>query len=105
MAFEAEVIPLFLICAGFISILELVIGCLLLKNRKTARNRLIGHTVSMSIALVFLVHCIFGNWLNFKPPIPSISNSACIGLFGIFWAVSVCFLISLINALTENKTP
>lgn len=102
MAFEREVIPLFLICACIVSILELVVGCLLLKNRKTARNYLIDHTVSMSIALAFLVRCIFGNWLSFKPLIPSISNSACIGLFGFFWTISVGFFLAAVSSPAEE---
>lgn len=103
MSFEAEVIPLFLVCAGIVSVLELTIGCLLLKKQKAARGRLIGHTVSMAIALFFLTRCVFANWLGFHPPIASISNSACIGLFGLFWAVSVCFLLSIVAALTSSK--
>ena len=62
MSFEAEVIPMFLVCAGVVSILELIIGCLLLKNQTIARNRLIGHAISMALALLFLVRCIFANW-------------------------------------------
>ena len=103
MSFEAEVIPLFLVCAGTVSILELITGCLLLKKQKAARSRLIGHVVSMAIALFFLARCIFANWLGFHPPIASISNSACIGLFGIFWAVSVYFFLSIVVSLTEKE--
>ena len=51
MSFEAEVIPMFLVCAGVVSILELIIGCLLLKNQTIARNRLIG------MQSVWRLHC------------------------------------------------
>ena len=103
MSFEAEVIPLFLVCAGAVSILELIAGCLLLKKQKVARNRLIGHAISMAVALFFLVRCIFANWLGVVPLIASISNSACIGLFGVFWAVSVCFFLSVVVSLMEKE--
>ena len=103
MSFEAEVIPLFLVCAGTVSILELIAGCLLLKKQKAARNRLIGHVISMAVALLFLVRCMFANWLGVVPPIASISNSACIGLFGVFWAVSVCFFLSVVVSLMEKE--
>ena len=104
MSFEAEVIPLFLVCASIVSISELIIGCLLLRKQKVARNRLIGHAISMTIALLFLARCIFANWLGFFPPIASRSNSACIGLFGIFWAVSICFFLSVVVSLMEKKS-
>ena len=104
MSFEAEVIPMLLVCAGVVSILELIIGCLLLKNQTIARNRLIGHAISMALALFFLVRCIFANWLGVVPAIASISNSACIGLFGIFWAVSVCFFLSVVVSLMGKES-
>lgn len=103
MSFEAEVIPLFIGGAAVVSILELVFGCLMLKRQKKARSRLIGHVVSMAIALVFLIRCIFANWLDIELGIASISNSVNIGLFGVFWAISVFFLLSIIAASTENN--
>ncbi len=103
MSFEAEVIPLFIGGASVISVLELVFGCVMLKRQKKARRRLIGHVLSMAIALLFLIRCIFANWLDIELGIASISNSVNIGLFGVFWAISVFFLLSIIAANTENS--
>ena len=45
MSFEAEVIPLFIGGVAIVSALELIAGCVLLRNLREARNRLIAHTV------------------------------------------------------------
>lgn len=103
MTFEAEVIPLFIGGAAVVSILELVVGCVMLKGRKKARNCLIGHVVSMALALVHLVRCVFAKWLDIELGIDSIENSINMGLFGVFWAVSVCFLLSTIKASMEQE--
>ncbi len=107
MSFEEEVIPLFIVGAAIVSILELVAGCVLLRHMHKARNRLIAHTVSTIIALLFLVRSIFANWLGAEVGIASISNSVNIGLFGIFWAISVFLLLSIIDILTcsSRKEP
>lgn len=102
MTFEAEVIPLFIGGVSVVSVLELVVGCMMLKGRKKARNRLIGHVASMAIAMVCLVRCIFAKWLDIELGIDSIDNSVYIGLFGVFWVVSVCFLLSMVKAGMEK---
>ena len=56
----------------------------------------------MAIALVFLIRCIFGSRLGMQSGILSISNSVNIGMFGIFWAVSTYFLLSVIRMMTEK---
>ena len=58
MPFESEVIPLFIGGVYLVSLLELVIGCALLKGEKATRGCWIGHVVSMTIAMVFLIRCI-----------------------------------------------
>ncbi len=63
MSFEEEVIPLFIVGVAIVSIFELVAGCILLRRMHKARSRLIAHTVSMVIALLFLIRSIFANWL------------------------------------------
>ena len=66
MSFEAEVIPLFIGGVAIVSALELIAGCVLLRNLREARNRLIAHTVCMIIAQLFLIRSIFANWLGVK---------------------------------------
>ena len=108
MSFEAEVIPLFLAGISIFTVLELVVGCIMLKGRKKARNCLVGHAVSMAAAFFFLVRCIFGNrfgkWVDVQPGIASISNSVNIAWFGIFWALSVVLLLACLwGAIKDNE--
>lgn len=102
MAFESEVIPLFIGGVCVVSILELVIGCALLKNQKKTRSLLIAHVVSMAIAMVFLIRCIFAGRLGIDTTIAygdaSPFNSINIGLFGLFWALSVFFVILMVGS-------
>ena len=107
MAFESEVIPLFIGGVIVVSIIELLIGCLLLRERKETRALLIGHVVSMLAAMFFLVRCIFAGRLG----IDTISaygdsspfNSVNIGLFGVCWAISVCFVLAIIGSSKNGK--
>lgn len=95
MSFESEVIPLFIGGVCIVSLLELVIGCCLLKKKTIPL--FIGNVISMAIAMVFLILCIFGNRLGFVRVDDSASNSVNIGLFGVFWTVSVVFLLAILN--------
>ena len=74
MSFEAEVIPLFIGGVLVVSSFEL------------------------------LIRSIFANWLNVKFDIASISNSTNIGLFGIFWCVSVMLIVSCIQECLKKET-
>jgi len=103
MSFEAEVIPLFIFGVTAVSVLELISGCVKLRHRKKARNRLICHAMTMGIAMIFLIRCIFANWLDIELGIASISNSINIALFGVFWAISVFFLLSAITAIVTDQ--
>ena len=104
MSFEAEVIPLFLAGISIFTVLELVVGCILLKGRKKARNCLVGHAVSMAAAFFFLARCIFANWLDVELGIASISNSVNIAWFGIFWALSVVLLLACLwGAIKDSE--
>ena len=103
MSFEAEVIPLFIGGVCLVSVLELTVGSLVLKGRKRARSSLIGHAVSMAAAFFFLCRSMFANWLHVKYGIASIENSVNIGLFGVLWAVSVLFLLTLIDQLISDR--
>ena len=99
MAFEAEVIPLFIGGCAVVSLLELVLGRMMLRSNPKARRCFTAHVGAMVIALVFLVRCIFAPWLEGEVGIASISNSVSIGLFGIFWSISVGFGIGTIDDL------
>lgn len=103
MAFEAEVIPLFIIGASIVCILELVCGWVMLKQHRQARKLLIGHTVCMAIAMMFLICCLFASQLGMDLGIASISNSASVGLFGIFWLISVCLLLAAVSTIAGNQ--
>ncbi len=71
----------------------------MLKKLQKARNSLICHAVSMVIAFVFLIRSIFANWLNVNVGKRSVSNSVNIGLFGVFWAISVFSLLHTIGII------
>ncbi len=97
MLFEAEVIPMFIGGICVVSILELIIGCLVLKREKRFLALFIGNVVSMTLAMTFLVLCVFGNRLGFVHEYASPSNSVNIGLFGVFWTVSVGFILAILG--------
>lgn len=105
MAFEAEVIPLFIGGVSIVTVLELVVGWGLLKGQKRAFGCLAGHAVSMAAAMVFLIHCIFAGRLGMEivPGIQSIDNSVNIAMFGVFWAVSVCFALAMVWAAGRKQ--
>ena len=102
MAFEAEVIPLFIGGVCIVSLLELLIGCRILKRDKKSMALFIGNVISMIIAMFFLVCCIFGSRLGFSHGYASPSNSVNIGLFGVFWTISVGFLLALLGSKTKK---
>ena len=102
MKFEAEVIPLFIQGVCTVSLLELVVGCWLLKRDKKIMALFIGNVMSMIIAMIFLVLCIFGNRLGLVNEFISESNSVHIGLFGVFWTISVGFLLAILSSKTKK---
>ena len=93
MSFEAEVIPLFIGGVLVVSSFELIVGCVLLKNKKSACKKFVLHVITMLIGFAFLIRSIFANWLN-----------ANIGLFGIFWCVSVMLIVSCIQECLKKET-
>ena len=103
MSFEAEVIPLFIGGVLVVSSFELIVGCVLLKNKKSACKKFVLHVITMLIGFVFLIRSIFANWLNIKFAIASISNLTNIGLFGIFWCVSVMLIVSCIQECLKKQ--
>lgn len=105
MSFEAEVIPLFIGGVSVVTVFELIVGGILLKRQKKALGCLMGHAVTMAVAMVFLIRCIFGGRLGIEviPGIASIDNSVNIAMFGIFWAVSVCFALAMVWASKGQK--
>ena len=104
MSFEAEVIPLFIGGVLVVSSFELIVGCVLLKNKKSACKKFVLHVITMLIGFAFLIRSIFANWLNVKFDIASISNSTNIGLVGIFWCVSVMLIVSCIQECLKKET-
>ena len=102
MAFEAEVFPLMIAGVLVVTALELFFGLALLPE-KSARRKLIGHALWMLAAFFFLLRCVFGGRLGVEAAIPSISNSAGLGLFGICWAISVACVIGLIGELKKKE--
>jgi len=106
MTIEAEVVPLMIMGVLGVSIMELVFGYITLKNKsKDAFKALIGHIVSTLAAFCFLFSSLFGLNLfsaNNTYRIASIDNSFNLGIFGILWFISVCFVIRLITVLTEG---
>lgn len=102
MLFEAEVIPMFIWGVGIVSILELGIGCWLLRREKSVVALFIGNVFSMALAMVFLILCVFGNRLGFVHEYSSPSNSVNIGLFGVFWTVSIGFLLAILSSKTRK---
>ena len=103
MAFEAEVIPLFIGGCIAVSLAELTAGWFLLKNAEEAWHRFVGHVLSMAIGLFFLIKCLFGDRLHLVQGIASIDHSVSIGLFGLCWMASVLFLLSAIGK-SNSKT-
>lgn len=102
MLFEAEVIPVFIWGVCIVSLLELIVGCWVLKRDKKIMALFVGNVMSMIIAMIFLVLCVFGNRLGFVHEFISESNSVHIGLFGVFWTISVGFLLAILSSKTEK---
>ena len=102
MLFEAEVVFVFINAVCIVSLLELLIGCWLLRRAKKIMVLFIGNVISMTIALFFLVLCVFGTRLDFVQEFISEANSAHIGLFGAFWAISVGFLLAILSSKTKK---
>lgn len=101
MKFEAEAVPLFIIGVIFVHIIELLGGMHLLRNKpKNAQHKLIGHVVSslLSFILLFLIFAseefrLFG--------FIQIQDSINLALYGITWAISIYFILQLIELLTK----
>lgn len=106
MLFEAELFPLFIGGVCVVSLLELGLGLVLLKGRAEGRPLLVGHTISMAIAMVFLIRCIFtaplGIDVNSAYGDAAPFYSLHIALFGSCWAISVFFLLALIGSLKQK---
>ena len=103
MLFESEVLGLFVSGILAVSIIEIIIGSLLLKKRKIAMLYLFAHASSMGVAFVCLIRVVFSNQLNIRHATSSIENSLGIGLFGVFWFISIVFLILTIKNCISSK--
>jgi hypothetical protein len=102
MAFEEEVMPLMIGGVLLISALEAAVGWVFLRGRKSARGKLLAHTLLMLGGFYFLFRCIFASRMGIAADIPSISNSAAMGLFGLLWAGSVACIIAVVSELTKG---
>jgi len=98
---EAEVFPLMIAGILAVTALELLFGLPMLKGEKSAGRKLLGHALWMLAGFFFLLRCVFGSRMGAEAAIPSITNSASMGLFGLCWAVSVACLVGLIGDLKK----
>ncbi len=105
--FEEEVMPLFIGVVSVVGLAALVIGVLLLYRNRQALCMFLCHIASLAAAMVFLIRCLFGGRLGIVVPDFHASEfqSLNLGLFGVFWAVSVGFLLLLIHAIVKNRKP
>ena len=103
MQFESEVLPLFLFGISFVSLLELIIGCWMLRRNKRALIPFLGHILSMAVAFVFLIRVLFADRFGLSAGIPSIDNSVGLALFGVCWMFSVILILDAINICIKDK--
>ena len=59
MSFEAEVIPLFIGGVLVVSSFELIVGCVLLKNKKSACKKFVLHVITKLIVFSFIIRNIY----------------------------------------------
>ena len=103
MAFESEVIPLFLFGTAFVSLVELIVGCRILRHNKRALIPFIGHVLSMAVALIFLSRVLFGERMGIYAGIPSIDNSIGVAMFGVCWMFSVILILDTIHICLHDR--
>ena len=99
---EAEVPMFFLTCFLVVFALKTLIGSVLLF--RTARGALplfLLHLAAELLSFWCVAQVLFRGRLELGPApvILSNSNSLCIGMFGVFWFLSVCFLLGLLGKL------
>ena len=97
LSFEMETVPLFIGGVVLVSVVELVVGCILLRAKKRAIVFFISSVLASILGFCFLIYCLFGDRFDLKAGIISISNSVSIGLFGLLWFVSVMLLLFTIR--------
>lgn len=99
---EAEAGVLFLAAAVVVTLLELVFGWVLLEKRPKAKGRLVGHVLATWASFYFLFR-IFSINQSLQPGMTSNANTLDFGLFGLCWAVSVAFVVALIQSLVKGE--
>ncbi len=102
MPMEAEVPMFFLICFSIVFAGKLLIGsALLFRRAKGAFPLFFLHLVTEFLSFWCIMRVLFQNRVPIFSlgPIPSIDNSIGIGLFGVFWFLSVCFLLGMVASL------
>ncbi|WP_295579071.1 hypothetical protein [uncultured Oscillibacter sp.] len=103
MSMEAEVFPLMLLGVVAVTVAEVLCGKRMLAQRPRAFSRLMAHAATMLVAFFFLFRSAFPTRMEVESVIPSVSASAGMGLFGLFWAASVACLISLVMELLKDR--
>ena len=99
---EAEVPVFFLTCFLVVFVLKALIGSVLLF--RTVRGTLplfLLHLACELLSFWFVMSVLFRGRMELFPRTIelSIDNSMGIGLFGVFWFPSVCFLLALVGRL------
>jgi len=102
---EEEVMPLFIGGVSVVGLIALAIGILLLYRHRRALWLFLCHMASLAAAMVFLIRCLFGGRIGIVVPDFHASEfqSLNLGLFGVFWAVSVGFGLLLILVLKKQN--
>lgn len=100
MAMEAEVPILFITCFSIVFALKIAAGTALIR-RQNGRVRLwAGHLLCELAAFWSLFSAIFAGRLPFfpgsAPAMASEDASLALGLFGVFWAFAVFFLLAVL---------
>lgn len=105
---EAEVPRLFLICFTIVFILKALLGIgLLFRDHQGAFKLFLGHLAAELLSFYYVIRVLFQGRLSFPAidMILSIDNSVSIGLFGVCWFISVCFLLGVVGSLVSHMPP
>lgn len=97
ISLEAEVLPLLAVGMGAVLLGELLAAWRLARQRPQTRRAVVLHVVCAALSLVFLGMMLF--WQRTTPDGDVYDSSGLCGLFGLFWLLSEC---SLVTALLQG---
>lgn len=98
MGIESDAIPLFIAIIILGSIIELICGCILLKQMERKIIMVFSyHCIANIFAFIFLFDCYFHQ----IDVVPNMTFG--IGLFILSWPVSMVFIIKLISLIIPKK--